>query len=106
MRLDHLLSRETRHPALVTELLRGTDFRSSLPGFQITALFSLFLELGTGTSLAGTPAGLDSSHKGQARTKASALGPVRGRAVGALRVSTGSISSATLQRVWACSSVG
>jgi hypothetical protein len=48
VRLDHLLSRETRHPALEVELLRGTDFRSSLPGFQITALFSLFLELGTG----------------------------------------------------------
>ena len=48
MRLDHLLSRETRHPALDAELLRGTDFRSSLPGFQITALFSLFLELGIG----------------------------------------------------------
>ncbi len=56
-------------------------------------------------SLAGTPAGLDSSRLGSAT-----LGFVgtrgRGRAVGTLGVSTGSISSATLLRVWACSSVG
>ncbi len=54
MRLDHLLSRET----WIIGFVRWPYPRSSLPGFQNRALFSLFWSLELGLSLADESARL------------------------------------------------
>ena len=58
MRLDHLLSRETRQWASPFGDDRTGSFQVKLPDFQVRALFvSLFLELGAEAAQSADPQG-------------------------------------------------
>ena len=103
MRLDHLLSRENRRQEVLRDDLVCQSSRSNFRVFESVRYFLSFWSLGLGASLAGTPAGLDSSEL-PAKPGSSAAAP-RERGLSGESHPSG-LNLLRNAEVWACSSVG